>query len=278
MSSRLGLGLDIIRGARNLHKCAQTIVRDHGGEFPSTEDELRGLPGIGPYTAAAIAAIAFDQPAAPVDGNIERVLARLFCVTEALPAVKPILRDLAAQVAPKKRSGDFAQALMDIGATICTPRAPKCVSCPLGNNCAAHKTGVAAELPKRAPKKAKPTRRGLAYRAVRSDGAILLRQRPPKGLLGAMWEVPTSEWLVAEDFPRNHDEAAPCPANWRALEPRVKHTFTHFHLELIVFEAEVGDGEGGVDGGRGVWVAQEELDSYAIPTVMKKVINAADKS
>ncbi|HVO17494.1 MAG TPA: A/G-specific adenine glycosylase, partial [Alphaproteobacteria bacterium] len=175
-------GLGYYARARNLHRCAAVVARDHGGRFPDTEDALRALPGVGAYTAAAIAAIAFDRPAVVVDGNVERVVARLHAVDAPLPAAKPELRRLAAALTPDARPGDFAQAMMDLGATLCTPRAPRCVLCPLMAGCAARTRGIAEELPRRTAKPEKPTRRGVAFFAVDADGAVLLRRRDESGL------------------------------------------------------------------------------------------------
>ena len=260
-------GLGYYARARNLHACAQAVVARHGGQFPATEAELLTLPGIGAYTAAAIAAIAFNQPAAPVDGNIERVMARLFAVTTPLPEAKPELRRLAASLVPPDRPGDFAQAAMDLGATICTPQKPKCVLCPWREDCRARIAGTAEELPARLAKRAKPLRRGVAFWAVRGDGAVLLRRRPEKGLLGGMMEVPSSEWR-AGSFDRDAAaKAAPVNARWLALPGVVRHSFTHFDLELLVLT-----GKTRATKAEGVWVQLDALSTQALPTVMKKVI------
>jgi A/G-specific adenine glycosylase len=190
-------GLGYYSRARNLHACAQEVVAQHDGHFPAVEAALRALPGIGPYTAAAIAAIAFGQPATVVDGNVERVMARLFAVEAPLPGAKAELRRLAAGLTPRKRPGDFAQAMMDLGAAVCTPRTPLCAECPLARSCAAHARGIATALPARSPKPERPVRFGAAFVAIREDGAVLLRRRPPKGLLGGMLEVPGTDWAEA---------------------------------------------------------------------------------
>src|SRR5712672_494691 len=195
-------GLGYYARARNLHACAQAVVERHGGRFPSSLAELATLPGIGPYTAAAIAAIAFDAPAAAVDGNVERVVARLFTVEQELPAAKPHIRALAETLVPAERAGDFAQALMDLGATICTPKKPACALCPWMDNCAARRRGDPEAFPIKAPKKEGRLRRGAAFVVLRADGLVLLRSRPTKGLLGGMTEVPTTDWT--HDF----DDAA----------------------------------------------------------------------
>ncbi len=266
-------GLGYYARARNLHACARQIVSRHGGRFPPTEAGLRELPGIGAYTAAAIAAIAFDQPATPVDGNIERVIARLFCVRQPLPGAKPELRRLAATLTPNARPGDFAQAAMDLGATICTPSKPKCVLCPWRADCRARKEGIAATLPLRQPKPAKPMRRGVAFWAVRRDGAVLLRRRPARGLLGGMMEVPSTDWRALPWGMAEAAAAAPVTARWRKLPGVVRHSFTHFDLELEILAGTV---RAAADSG--VWVGLDALDEQALPTVMKKVIAIARDS
>ena len=195
-------GLGYYSRARNLHACARAVVERHGGRFPATEAELRALPGIGAYTAAAIASIAFDRPAAPVDGNVERVVARLFAVTEPLPGAKPEIRRLAASLMPAKRPGDLTQAMMDLGASICSPRSPSCTLCPVSAHCLAFARRLTGSIPAKAPKKERPVRRGAAFVAVRRDGAVLLRRRPPKGLLGGMLEVPSTPWT--EEMPERN--------------------------------------------------------------------------
>src|SRR5580704_4016206 len=192
-------GLGYYARARNLHACALAVVERHGGMFPADEARLRDLPGIGAYTAAAIAAIAFDAPATPVDGNIERVIARLYAIETPLPAAKPEISRLAQTLTPRQRAGDFAQAMMDLGATICTPKNPACALCPWNRNCAAHRRGEVETFPRRTPKREGVLRRGAAFVARRADGFVLVRTRPPKGLLGGMTEVPTSEWLADFD-------------------------------------------------------------------------------
>lgn len=221
-------GLGYYARARNLLKCARVIVDDHHGRFPDSYDVLLQLPGIGPYTAAAIAAIAFDQPETVMDGNVERVMARLFDVHTPLPSAKPELKARAEALTPGYRPGDYAQAVMDLGATICSPTSPACGVCPLMRGCEARRVGSAFELPKKTPKKPKPTRRGFIYVAQRADGAWLLERRPDKGLLGGMLGWPGSEWGETAK------EAPPCSAHWQTLPGEVRHTFTHFHLILTV--------------------------------------------
>lgn len=265
-------GLGYYARARNLHKCAQTVAAEHDGMFPSTEEALLKLPGIGPYTAAAIAAIVFDRPASPVDGNIERVMARLRAIRTPLPAAKDEIKEAARNLTPEARPGDFAQALMDLGATICTPRNPACGICPWTNACVARQAGDAADLPKKAPKKQKPTRRGVAYWAMRDDGRVLIRRRPEKGLLGGMMEIPSTEWREEASWTEGEARAAaPEAADWSALPGVVRHTFTHFHLELEVMRARVP----GEDHEECLWVEVDRLGEHALPTVMKKIVRHA---
>jgi A/G-specific adenine glycosylase len=262
-------GLGYYARARNLKACAETIAREHDGRFPETEDTLKALPGIGPYTAAAIAAIAFDAPAAVVDGNIERVIARLFAIATPLPAAKKEIRARQAELTPTKRAGDYAQAMMDLGAAICTPKKPACSLCPLTDACAARAEGRQEAYPVKAAKTERPTRHGTAYVAVRTDGAILLRQRGDKGLLGGMTEVPGSAWTSA----RPPAADAPFPADWRDVPATVVHVFTHFRLELTIFRADVAKSKRAP---KGMWWASPgELPGEALPSVMKKAIEAA---
>lgn len=242
----------------------------HGGRFPDTEDALRALPGIGAYTAAAIAAIAFGRPAAVVDGNVERVVSRLFAISTPLPAAKAEIRARVETLLPAERPGDFAQAMMDLGATICSPRRPKCMICPVNDDCAALREGEPELYPVRPPRKEKPLRRGAAFIALRGDGAVLLRKRPSAGLLGGMAEPPTSSWTARQDGSTGAD-AAPFAAPWRPAGS-IRHVFTHFELELSVWRAD------GVSRAapQGWWWSQpDELAGEALPTVMKKAIEAA---
>lgn len=248
-------GLGYYARARNLLKCARVVVSDHDGVFPTTEAALLELPGIGPYTAAAIAAITFDQRAVVVDGNVERVVARLTALQTPLPAAKPEIRDLADGFTPDRRPGDYAQAVMDLGATICTPRSPACLTCPVRPDCAGHAAGIAADLPRKSPKKAKPTRRGEVY-VVRSDDLWLLERRPDRGLLGGMLAFPTTEWAEVSAT------APPFGANWSELG-EVRHTFTHFHLILRVMTPDTV-----ANPDRGTF---DRLDPDALPTVFRKV-------
>ncbi len=253
-------GLGYYARARNLLKCAR-LVAEVG--FPTDEAELLALPGVGPYTAAAIAAIAYGAPAVVVDGNIERVMARLFDEREALPAVKPALKARAAGLTPQTRAGDHAQALMDLGATICIPNAPRCAGCPLQAECAALKAGSAADLPKRLPKKPKPTRHGIAYFARRQDGHVLLETRPPKGLLGGMLGLVGSEW--AEGAPVFDP---PFAGDWQRHPEEITHVFTHFNLRLTLYKAKVEAANPQV-GHFQIAPAPEDL-----PSIMRKAFQA----
>ncbi|MDO6584371.1 A/G-specific adenine glycosylase [Salipiger sp. 1_MG-2023] len=259
-------GLGYYARARNLLKCARAVTVDHGGVFPETLEGLLSLPGVGPYTAGAVAAIAFDQPATVVDGNVERVMARLHDEHTPLPAAKPILTQMAAALTPATRPGDYAQAVMDLGATLCTPRNPACGLCPWRRACAAWEAGTAAELPKKAPKARKPTRLGIAYLARRVDGAWLLERRPDKGLLGGMLGWPGSDWGEAPQ------EAPPIRAEWKTLPGEARHTFTHFHLRLTVKTALVPMDR---PPERGDFIELPEFSPSDLPTVMRKAFDLA---
>jgi A/G-specific adenine glycosylase len=268
-------GLGYYSRARNLHACVQRVVERHGGFFPRSEAALRELPGIGPYTAAAIAAIAFGVPATAVDGNVERVVARLFAVMQPLPAAKAELRRLAQELTPAARAGDHAQAMMDLGATVCTPKRPSCPVCPVADLCAARAQGLAALLPMRSARRERPLRLALAFVALREDGAVLLRRRPEKGLLGGMLEVPSTGW--AERLPPVEDaiEAAPVRGDWQPVPGFVTHTFTHFRLDALVHRASVPRGAAltfAADAPRCQWVARRDLAAAALPSVMRKII------
>jgi A/G-specific adenine glycosylase len=261
-------GLGYYARARNLHRCAQKVASERGGVLPDSEAELRELPGIGRYTAAAVAAIAFGRRATVVDGNVERVMARLFAVTAPLPGAKAELHALAESLTPAARPGDYAQAVMDLGATICTPRNPNCLLCPWSYGCAGRDR--AAELPRRAARKARPLLHGAAFWLTREDGAVLLRRRPEKGLLGGMMEIPSTPWLD-EPIAEQSRAGAPAPlaaAKWRALPGVVRHGFTHFQLELTVLAATVHDDFDP----SARWCAIDALSDQALPTLMKKVV------
>jgi A/G-specific adenine glycosylase len=263
-------GLGYYSRARNLKKCADAIVVGHGSRFPDNFTGLIALPGIGRYTAAAIAAIAFDRPEPVVDGNVERVTSRLFAISTPLPQAKTGITEAVRAMLPVDRPGDFAQAMMDLGATICTPRRPACLPCPLNADCAALKNGDPELYPVKPAKAERPARKGAAFVAVRNDGAVLLRKRPESGLLGGMAEVPTTAWTARMDGATGV-EAAPFAAGWRQAGSAA-HVFTHFSLELTVYRADVD--MAAAPAGHW-WSARNELPGEALPTVMKKVIEAA---
>jgi A/G-specific adenine glycosylase len=282
-------GLGYYARARNLHACAQVVSRELGGRFPDNEEGLRALPGIGPYTAAAIAAIAFDRPAVVVDGNVERVMVRLFAEEAPLPVVKPRLRELAARLTPRERPGDYAQGVMDLGATVCTPARPACLACPWRPDCRAHALGIAEALPRRAPKAAKPVRHGIAWLAVDADDRVLTERRAEAGLLGGMLAVPGTEWVeeaqakashacegaqppgftgLSETVPfRDSTPTPPLPGDWRPIG-EVRHTFTHFHLRLEVRFLRMD-----CRGGAGFLPLAEAV--AAMPTVFAKAVRLA---
>ncbi|MGI9520391.1 MAG: A/G-specific adenine glycosylase [Hyphomicrobiaceae bacterium] len=274
-------GLGYYSRARNLHNCAKIITSQFEGHFPQSERQLEQLPGIGPYTAAAISAIAFGRRATPVDSNVERVVARLFAVEEPLPQAKSILKDLASTLTPTERTGDFAQAMMDLGATICTPRRPSCLMCPLQDQCVAKARGIAPRLPAKSVKPERPTRFGYSFVALAEDGALLLRQRPDTGLLARMLEVPSTPWqedLISADDAKG---AAPVRSNWWQVPGPVVHTFTHFRLETTVYRAIVPPNAHltfWADSARCRWVPRAEIDRQALPTVMRKIIAHALKN
>jgi A/G-specific adenine glycosylase len=271
---RAWAGLGYYARARNLHACAIAVVESHGGIFPNDLAALRDLPGIGDYTASAVAAIAFDAPAVPVDGNVERVVSRLFAVEAELPGAKPEIKRLATSLLPARRAGDFAQALMDLGATICSPKNPACALCPWNDVCVARALGRQEEFPHKAPKREGKLRRGAAFVALRADSRVLLRQRPEKGLLGSMTEVPGTEWAHDFDFKTALD-AAPLKAKWRNLSGVVTHMFTHFPLELTVFLGAVPRATPAPKATR--WAKIATLADEALPNVMRKVIAHALK-
>lgn len=256
-------GLGYYARARNMLACARAVAADHDGRFPFTEAALRQLPGIGPYTAAAIAAIAFDRPANVVDGNIERVIARHADIRVPLPdAKKPIAAEAATRV-PADRPGDYAQAMMDLGATVCTPRDPACGACPVHADCRARMAGVAGDLPLRRARAARPQRRGWAHVALSDEGWVLER-RPPRGLLGGMPGWPGGAWAEVPD------DAAPFAADWAELDAEVRHVFTHFELRLRIRVARIETPPAGYE-----LVPRSAFDSASLPTVMKKVFALA---
>ncbi|QUJ76453.1 A/G-specific adenine glycosylase [Sulfitobacter albidus] len=261
-------GLGYYARARNLLKCARAVVADHGGAFPADHAALLKLPGIGPYTAAAVSSIAFDLPHAVLDGNVERVMARLHDIHTPLPTAKPELMARAEALTPATRPGDYAQAVMDLGATICTPRNPACGICPWRDPCAARVAGTAADLPRKLPKKAKPTRYGTVYLGRRADGAWLLETRPERGLLGGMLGWPGSEWAEG-DAP---EATPPAPGDWTELPGEVRHTFTHFHLILRVMRADL---PADCTPTRGSFRTRAEFGPADLPTVMRKAFDLA---
>lgn len=262
-------GLGYYARARNLHKCAQMVAGEFKGRFPETEAELLRLPGVGTYTAAAIAAIAFDQRAVVVDGNVERAMARLFRIETPLPDAKSELYAAADRLTPARRPGDYAQAVMDLGATICTPKSPACGLCPWMDACMARRAGDPAALPRKRPKAAKPTRLGVAYLALDARGRVLLRPRPEKGLLGGMLGLPGTDWSVAGPSAAEIAAAAPCKAAWRKAPEPALHTFTHFHLRLTLMTAKIARPPHGENDR---WIAPSALSDHALPTLMKKAV------
>jgi A/G-specific adenine glycosylase len=259
-------GLGYYARARNLHKAAKAVT-ERGGRFPSTSEDLRKLPGVGIYTAGAIAAIAFGAREAAMDANAERVIARLFALEEPLPGSKPKLLELGRSLVPADRPGDFAQALMDLGSLVCTVKRPACGICPWSDDCIAYRRGVAELLPVKSSKPIRPIKRGAAFVARGASGAVLLVKRPEKGLLGGMLQPPLGPW--GEEFP-SRDEAlakAPFRAAWKKLPGLVRHGFTHFELEIEVWTAPAARRQG-----KGKWIVVEDLPHVALPTVMRKII------
>lgn len=265
-------GLGYYSRARNL-KAAADAVAAAGGRFPGNARDLAALPGIGAYTAAAVAAIAFDEPAAVVDGNVERVIARLFAVDTPLPRGKADIRAIQLRLTPQIRAGDYAQAMMDLGATICTPKRPACALCPVADDCAARRAGTQERYPIKAEKAACPTRQGVAFVALREDGAVLLRRRPPRGLLGGMTEVPSGGWSDTGNGDATGSAEGPLPVLWARVPAPVVHVFTHFRLELAVQKATVDMGVAAPEGHW--WSLPDALPHEALPSLMKKAIEAA---
>lgn len=260
-------GLGYYARARNLLACARAVAAEHGGMFPDTEEGLRALPGVGAYTAAAVAAIAFDRAANVVDGNVERVVARLFAVETPLPDAKPELKVLAGELVTAERPGDWAQALMDLGATICKPKTPLCDRCPVSTWCEAYKSGAPGTYPRKTKKADRPRRHGVTYVLTRGDEVALVR-RPPKGLLGGMLGLPTSDWRATPFTDAEAVAAAPVAGAWRDLGA-VEHVFTHFSLTLRVFTAD------GANDGDFAWTPREGLS--ALPSVFLKAAMAAER-
>ena len=259
-------GLGYYARARNLLACARAVAGEHGGRFPDTEEGLRALPGVGAYTAAAVAAIAFGRRAVVVDANVERVVARLFAIATPLPAARAAIRAAADRITPDTRAGDFAQAMMDLGATICTPRKPACGICPLRDDCAAFATADPSAFPVKAPKKAKPHRTGHGWWMER-DGQVWLVRRPDRGMLGGMRALPSSDWSDAPD------PAPPLPTEWRTVEEPVLHVFTHFSLALRVHHAHVES----APAGEGEWWPVDRIGEAGLPTLFARAAEAVRK-
>ena len=268
---RVWAGLGYYSRARNLHACAKIVAGSLKGKFPDTETGLRCLPGIGPYTAAAVAAIAFGRPAAAIDGNAERVLARFYTIATPLPAARSEIRAKAAAMVPVAAPGDFAQAMMDLGAMICAPKHPSCDICPLLKFCRGHASGCPESLPRKAPRRERPLRQGAAFFVRRRDGAVLVRTRPPKGLLGGMTEIPGSGWDTHFDAALAARQA-PVKASYRKLDRQVAHAFSHFALRLDIYVVEVSSRRRAPTGYR--FVPDCRLDKEAFPSVMRKIIAA----
>lgn len=271
-------GLGYYSRARNLLKCARLIVNDYNGDFPDTAASLQKLPGIGPYTAAAVASIAFRDPVAVVDGNVERVITRLLSIETPLPAAKEEVRMALQPIIPNDRPGDLAQAFMDLGATLCSPKRPACSLCPLNNNCMSFASGKAEQFPVKLPKKQKPTRRGAAFVLLKEPQSIWLQKRTSAGLLADMTEVPTTDWDSRKDG-ATESTSGPIQADWEDMGT-VRHTFTHFHLELVVFKYRLASHADlkaiestKISSGR--WANLDKLNDEALPNLMKKVIAKA---
>jgi A/G-specific adenine glycosylase len=263
-------GLGYYSRARNLIACARTVATEHGGAFPRRAAELARLPGIGAYTSAAVAALAFDERIAVVDGNVERVAARLFAICRPPPAGKEAVRAALTPLVPADRPGEFAEALMDLGATICTPKRPACALCPFCAGCRARGEGAPEAYPVKAAKRARPVRTGAAFVALSEGGAVLIRRRPPRGLLGGMAEVPGTEWREA--LPAAHP-GPPLPGEWSRLAVPVSHTFTHFELRLTVHVGRIPSGTAAPPGHW--WAPLDRLEAAGLPSVMRKAVEAA---
>jgi A/G-specific adenine glycosylase len=264
-------GLGYYARARNLHKCARLVAEWRDGRWPEDEAALRELPGIGDYTAAAIMAIAHGRRAVVMDGNVERVVCRLFALADPLPGARPRVKRLADLLTPEGRAGDYAQAAMDLGATLCTPKQPACALCPWMDDCLARRRGVADALPARAAKRERPVRCGVAFWTLRHDGAILLRRRPDNGLLGGMMEIPSTPWRSQPWELGEAAVAAPVSTDWRVLPGLVRHAFTHFYLELTVAAGHASEPELA----KGLWCRLDDLGGQALPSVMRKVVRHA---
>jgi A/G-specific adenine glycosylase len=260
---RAWAGLGYYARARNLHACAQLVATKYNNKFPADYTTLLSLPGVGPYTAGAIAAIAFDHPVAAVDGNVERVISRLYSIEEPLPLSKPTIKAFAQALVPARRAGDFAQAMMDLGATICAPRKANCALCPWAKDCQGRLRSTPEELPYKLQKKKVPTRYGIVYWVENAQGEVLVRTRKPSGLLGGMTEFPSSDWTKVQLNSESIFEA-----DWREVAGEVHHTFTHFHLVLSIRKVNVRTSP--LPEAR--FVAKSELSAEALPSLMRKVM------
>ncbi|MEZ0225695.1 MAG: A/G-specific adenine glycosylase [Alphaproteobacteria bacterium] len=262
-------GLGYYARARNLHKCAVTVTNDHAGKFPETIEGLLELPGIGPYTAAAVSSIAFDRPAVAVDGNVERVVSRFFAIEEPLPLSKEKIRQKAAQLAKgNPHPGDFTQAFMELGATVCTPRKPKCGLCPWREDCSALKKGIAEDLPRKVEKAQKPVRYGKVFYISNRRGEFLIHKRMGQGLYEGLYQLPTTEWIGSPAEAKKL--AAPARfAGLEALGAEVRHSFTHFDLILEIW---LGKDTKNARLAHAAWISPDNVDEYALPTLMKKAI------
>jgi A/G-specific adenine glycosylase len=260
-------GLGYYARARNLHAAARVVAHEMGGKIPATAEALRVLPGVGGYTSAAIAAIAYDEKQAAMDANAERVIARTFAVRTSMPKAKAELHVLCSALVPE-RAGDFAQALMDLGSAICTPKRPACTNCPWTDDCGAKALGIQEQLPVKAPKAARPLKRGAAFVARDKSGAVLLIKRPDKGLLASMLQPPLGPWTENFPSPSKALDQAPFAAKWKKRPGIVRHGFTHFELETEVYVAQVSKRPSF----KGDWIAAERLREVALPTVMRKIV------
>lgn len=267
-------GLGYYSRAKNLHKCANHVVQHFNGTIPNTLEDLITLPGIGPYTAAAIGSIAFEQPAVPVDGNIIRVFSRIFALETPLPALKEEIAELVKDHVPTHRRGDFAQALMDMGATVCKPRSPLCSSCPVQNLCQSYAQGLGDSLPLKLKKPLKPRRYGVIFWYENTAGEVAIRKRPPTGLLANLMEIPGTPWVESPpDLEEVLNDSPSSKIPWILVDQTIKHTFTHFHLELKILK-----GTGATPLGEGEQTCHpRDFPSHAFPTLMKKVIKACIK-
>ncbi len=257
-------GLGYYSRARNLHKCAKVLISDYGGVFPESEAQLLKLPGIGPYTAAAIMSIAFNKPAVIVDGNVERVISRIFCIETFLPEAKPEIKEHAAILSSQSFPADYSSAIMDLGATVCTPRKPKCGLCPWSDECAAYKNNVAERYPRKRRKSKVPRKKGIVYWVENDAGQVFIQKRPEKGLLAGLMEIP---WAEQE----GKEISFPFISDWQKIPGEVDHVFTHFHLKLKIYRTVSNE----FSTGEGVWCAPENFENHAFPTLMKKVIQLA---